>query len=143
MAIGGTALRMIGKLNVPVYRATGGRLMGKVSRAPVLLLTTTGRRSGALRTAPVLYIRDGESYIVIGSNAGNDRGPAWALNLQAIPEAEVQVRGARQPVIAHLATGHERSRLWQLMNDQYTGFDEYMQSTSREIPVFVLQPRDS
>lgn len=141
MAIGGRALRIIGKLNVPVYRATGGRLMGKVSKAPVLLLTTTGRRSGAVRTAPVLYMRDGESLIVIGSNAGNERAPAWSLNLQANPQAEVQVGGRRQSVTARLASDPERGRLWQRMNDEYSGFEDYERHTSREIPVFVLEPR--
>lgn len=100
MAIGGTALRVIGKLNVPVYRATKGRLMGTVSRAPVLLLSTTGRRSGATRTAPVLYMRDGERLIVIASNAGNKHAPAWSLNLKANPDAEVQVGAERRSVRA-------------------------------------------
>lgn len=141
MAIGGRALRIIGKLNVPIYRATGGRLMGKVSHAPVLLLTTTGRRSGATRTAPVLYMRDGESLVVIGSNAGNERAPAWSLNLRANPQAEVQVGAERHPVTAHLVAEPERSRLWQRMNEEYSGFEDYRRHTSRDIPVFVLQPR--
>ncbi len=141
MAIGGTALRVIGKVNVPVYRATKGRLMGAVSRAPVLLLTTTGRRSGESRTAPVVYMQDGERMIVIASNAGNDRAPAWSLNLIANPDAEVQVRGERRPVRARVAQEPERGELWRAMNDQYSGFDEYRQHTSREIPLFVLEPR--
>lgn len=141
MAIGGTALRVIGKLNVPVYRATKGRLMGTVSRAPVLLLTTTGRRSGATRTAPVLYMRDGERLIVIASNAGNKHAPAWSLNLKANPDAEVQVGAERRPVRARVAQEPERGELWRAMNEQYAGFEEYRQHTSREIPVFVLDPR--
>lgn len=71
MSLGASGLRWIGKLNVPLYRATGGRLMGNVGKAPVLLLTTTGRRSGQKRTAPVLYLADAQQLIVIGSNAGN------------------------------------------------------------------------
>jgi F420H(2)-dependent quinone reductase len=141
MAIGGRALRVIGKLNVPLYRATGGRLMGKVSNAPVLLLTTTGRRSGATRTAPVLYVRDGDALIVIGSNAGNERPPAWSLNLQANPRAEVQIGAKRQPVIARLAAEPERGWLWRRMNEEYSGFEDYKRHTRREIPVFVLEPR--
>src|SRR3954469_2956976 len=77
--ISGRSLRWIGKLNVPLYRATRGRLMGQVNRSPVLLLTTTGRKSGQKRTAPVLFGRDGDRVVVIGSNAGNVRAPAWAL----------------------------------------------------------------
>ena len=72
---GATGLRIAGKLNVPLYRLTRGRLMGKVGRAPVLLITTTGRRSGQQRTAPVLYLADGERLVVIGSNAGYERPP--------------------------------------------------------------------
>src|SRR5207245_7501216 len=94
-SISPSMLRRLGRLNVPVYRLTRGRLMGKVGRAPVCLLTTTGRRSGQQRTAPVVYARDGERLVVIGSNAGNPRPPAWALNLEATPEAAVQVRGER------------------------------------------------
>lgn len=141
MAIGDRALRAIGKLNVPVYRATKGRLMGTVSGSPVLLLTTTGRRSGAARTAPVLYGRAGESLIVIGSNAGNERAPAWSLNLKANPDAEVQVRGERRIVRARVAGEPERSELWRAMNEEYAGFDDYERHTSRDIPVFVLEPR--
>src|SRR3954463_9714792 len=92
MSLPAWALRWSGKANVPLYRLSRGRIGGRVGRAPVLLLTTTGRKSGAARTAPVLYMRDGERLVVIGSNAGNARAPAWALNLRATPEAEVEVR---------------------------------------------------
>ena len=134
-------LRLIGKLNVPLYRATRGRLMGKVNRAPVLLLTTTGRRSGQQRTAPVLYLADGERVVVIGSNAGNVRPPAWALNLLDHPDAEVQIRGERRRVHARVAEGEERDRLWHAMNDQYGGFDDYRERAARDIRLFVLEPR--
>src|ERR1039457_5937920 len=87
IAMPDAVLRASGKLNVPIYRASRGRLMGKVGRAPILLLTSTGRRSGQKRTAPVLYLADGERLVVIGSNAGNQRAPAWSLNLKANPDA--------------------------------------------------------
>jgi deazaflavin-dependent oxidoreductase (nitroreductase family) len=138
--LGDRGLRAMGKLNVPLYRATRGRLMGKVGRAPVLLLTTTGRKSGEPRTAPVVFLADGERYVVIGSNAGNARTPAWALNLRATPAAEVEVRGARLPVRARVAEGEERADLWRRMNEQYAGFDDYRERTSRDISVFVLDP---
>ena len=131
----------MGKLNVPVYRATRGRLMGRIGRAPVLLLTTTGRKSGEQRTAPVVYLADGERYVVIGSNAGNSRPPAWALNLRADPAAEVEVRGDRRRVRARVAEGEERADLWRRMNEQYGGFDDYRSRTARDIRVFVLEPR--
>ncbi|MFL5780450.1 MAG: nitroreductase/quinone reductase family protein [Thermoleophilaceae bacterium] len=130
----------MGKLNVPVYRATRGRLLGKVGRAPVLLLTTTGRKSGQQRTAPVVYLADGDRQVVIGSNAGNARMPAWALNLLAKPEAEVEVYGKRGRVRARVAEGQERADLWRRMNEQYAGFDDYKTRTTRDIRVFVLEP---
>jgi deazaflavin-dependent oxidoreductase (nitroreductase family) len=139
--ISGRTLRRLGKFNVPVYRLTRGRVLGRVGRAPVLLLTTTGRRSGEPRTAPVVFLADGERMVVIGSNAGNERPPAWALNLEATPEAEVQVRGRRAKVRARITEGDERDELWRRMNDQYAGFDDYRERTQRQINVFVLEPR--
>jgi deazaflavin-dependent oxidoreductase (nitroreductase family) len=134
-------LRTLGKLNVPVYRLTRGRLFGKVGRAPVLLLTSIGRRSGQPRTAPVLYLADGDRMIVIGSNAGNAKAPAWSYNLKANPEAEVEIGAERRLVRARLAEGEERVALWQKMNLQYAGFEDYDERTSRDIGVFVLDRR--
>lgn len=139
--LGARGLRAVGKLNVPIYRATRGRVLGKIGRAPVLLLTTTGRRSREPRTAPLVYLADGERFVLIGSNAGNTRAPAWALNLRADPEAEVEVCGARRRVRARVAEGEERADLWRRMNEQYAGFDDYTARTSRDIAVFVLEPR--
>ncbi len=141
MAMPGPLLRASGKLNVPVYRLTRGRLMGKVGRAPVLLLTTTGRRSGQQRTAPVLYLAHDDRVIVIGSNAGNVREPAWSLNLKANPDAEVEIRGERRRVHARVTDGDERADCWRAMNDQYGGFEHYDARTTRDIAVFVLEPR--
>lgn len=134
-------LRTLGKLNVPIYRLTRGRVMGKVGQAPVLLLTSIGRRSGQPRTAPVLFLADGECVVVIGSNAGNTRAPAWSHNLKANPDCEVQIRGERRDVCARVAEGEERTELWRKMNEQYAGFEDYDERTSRDIGVFVLEPR--
>ncbi|HEX5851677.1 MAG TPA: nitroreductase family deazaflavin-dependent oxidoreductase [Solirubrobacteraceae bacterium] len=141
MSMSAGMLRAIGKLNVPVYRLTRGRVMGNVGRAPVLLLTSIGRRSGQPRTAPVVFLADGERVVVIGSNAGNTRAPAWSHNLKANPDCEVQIRGERRDVRARLAEGEERAELWRKMNEQYAGFDDYEERTSRDIGVFVLEPR--
>jgi F420H(2)-dependent quinone reductase len=130
-----------GKLNAQVYRLTRGRLWNKVGTAPVLLLTATGRRSGEPRTVPVVYLADGERQVVIGSNAGHDRTPAWSYNLQANPDAEVQIRGKRRRVRARVAEGDERAHLWQKVNKMYEGFDSYDANVSRDIAVFVLEPR--
>lgn len=141
MAIGARGLRWTGKLNVPLYRLSGGRLGGHVAKAPVLLLTTTGRRSGEKRTAPVVYLADGDRFTVIGSNAGNSRVPAWALNLKANPDAEIQVRRERHQVRARVAEGEERADLWRRHNEQYSGFDDYAVRTERDIALFILEPR--
>jgi F420H(2)-dependent quinone reductase len=135
------ALRWTGKLNVPLYRLTGGRVGGKLAGSPVLLLTATGRKSGQPRTTPVLYLADGERQIVIGSNAGHRNEPAWSLNLKANPEAEVEIGRERRPVRARVAEGEERAELWRRVNEQYSGFDDYEARTSRDIALFVLEPR--
>jgi len=140
-AMGATGLRLTGKLNIPLYRLSGGRIGGRIGKAPVLLLTTTGRKSGLPRTAPVVYLADGANMVVIGSNAGHNRTPAWSLNLKANPEAEVEVGRKRQPVRARVAEGEERAELWRKHNVQYSGFDEYEARTDRDIALFVLEPR--
>ena len=135
------ALRAGGKLNVPIYRLTRGRVFGRIGRAPVLLLTTTGRKSGQRRTAPVVYLADGDRMVVIGSNAGNERPPAWSLNLVANPDAEVELRGKHLNVRARVAEGPEHDDLWRKSNEQYAGFDDYKTRTTRNIKLFVLEPR--
>jgi F420H(2)-dependent quinone reductase len=139
-SLGATGLRWTGKLNTPLYRLSGGRLGGKVGKAPVLLLTTTGRKSGEKRTAPVVYLRDGDRYVVINTNAGNAKVPAWSLNLAADPEAEVEVGRRKLRVRARVAEGEERADLWRKHIDQYSGFDEYDAELDREPKVIVLDP---
>ena len=140
-AIGARGLRWAGKLNVPLYRLSGGRIGGKVGRGPVLLLTTTGRKSGQSRTAPVLYLADGERYVVINTNGGNAKAPAWSLNLRANPEAEVEVGRKRVAVRARIAEREERNDLWRRHMEQYSGWDYYESKLDREAKVFVLEPR--
>jgi F420H(2)-dependent quinone reductase len=140
MAMGATGLRLTGKLNVPLYRLSRGRIGGRIADAPVLLLTTTGRKSGLPRTAPVVYLADGENLVVIGSNAGHGRALAWSRNLKANPQAEVEVGRKRRTVRARIAEGEERAELWRKHNEQYSGFDEYEARTDRDIALFVLEP---
>ena len=137
---GARGLRWTGKLNTPLYRLSGGRIGGKVNRAPVLLLTTTGRKSGQKRTAPVVYLQDGERMVVINTNAGNAKVPAWSLNLNADPKAEVEVGRKKLPVLARVAEGEERADLWRRHNVQFAGFDEYEKKLEREPKVIVLEP---
>jgi len=139
-SLGATGLRVVGKLNAPIYRLTGGRVGGKLGKAPILLLTTTGRKSGEPRTAPVLYLADGDRFVVINTNAGNAKTPAWSLNLRANPEAEVEVGRKRVKVRARLAEGEERVDLWRRHMEQYSGWEYYETKLDREIGVFVLEP---
>ncbi len=141
MSLGARGLRWTGKLNIPLYRLSGGRIGGRVGRAPVLLLTTTGRKSGEPRTAPIVYLADGGRLVLINTNAGNARIPAWSLNLQANPEAEVEVGRKRQAVRARVAEGEERAELWDKHVEQFAGFEDYEKKLRREISIFVLEPR--
>jgi len=138
--IGARGLRLAGKLNAPAYRLSRGRIGGKVGDAPVLLLTTTGRKSGAQRTAPVVYLQRGKAMVLIDTNAGNEKLPGWSHNLKANPQAEVQIGREKLAVTARVAEGAEREELWRACNDQYGGFDEYITWMKRTPSVWVLEP---
>jgi F420H(2)-dependent quinone reductase len=108
---------------------------------PVLVLTTTGRKSGQRRSTPVGYLRHGGAFAVLASNAGNDRSPAWWLNLQADPGAEVLAERARIPVSARRADASIERKLWGEFARLNPGFDEYRNLTERQIPVVLLEPK--
>lgn len=133
------AQRAATKLHSFVYRATNGRLGGRLAGGPVLLLTTTGRRSGEERTVPLLYLRDGESFVVVGSNGGTASHPAWWLNLKANPEATVEIGSRKLRVRAEQAIQREKERLWPRLVEMYGGYESYRERTDREIPVVLLR----
>lgn len=135
-------LKRIGSaLNRWAYRASNGRFAGSYRGVPILLLTTTGRKSNKPRTWPLLYFRNQGRYILIASNGGADYHPAWLLNLREHPHAVIKIARNRVNVIAEEATGEERERLWQGATRAYSGYVRYQSRTSREIPVVVLRPR--
>jgi deazaflavin-dependent oxidoreductase (nitroreductase family) len=138
--IGARGLRLIGKLNVPAYRLSGGRIGNKVGDGPVLLLTTTGRKSGEPRTAPILYLAHGDAMILIDTNGGNEKLPGWSYNLKAKPRAEVEIGRRKLAVSARVATGAERDELWRAAVAQYAGFDDYVEWLERTPSVWVLEP---
>ncbi len=132
--------RILGGMHRGVYRLTGGKVGGKIGEAPVLLLTTTGRKSGRPRTNPLLYVRAGDGYVVIASKGGAPQHQLWYLNLQANPDAEVTVGRETRQVRARDAQDEERERLWRALADLHSGYDNYAQKTTRQIPVVVLEP---
>ena len=130
--------RILGGVHRAVYRLTGGKVGGKIGPARVLLLTTTGRKSGRPRTQPLLYTPAGDGYAVIASKGGAPQHPLWYLNLQANPHVEVTVGRETRQLRARDAEGEERERLWRAMTRVYAGYDRYAEKTSRRIPVVVL-----
>ncbi|MDJ0952737.1 MAG: nitroreductase family deazaflavin-dependent oxidoreductase [Acidimicrobiia bacterium] len=121
-----------------VYRATRGRLGRRLVNNDMLLLSTTGRRSGRDHTVPLLYLRDGDELVVIASWGGRDVNPEWYLNLVANPEASVQIDGTRLDVVATTAAPSQRTRLWPRVLAAYDGYGQYQSRTEREIPVVIL-----
>ena len=127
-----------GRIHSAAYRATNGVLGGRLAGRDMLLLTTRGRRSGEPRTTPLSYLADGDDYVIVASNNGGPKDPAWWLNLTADPQAEVQVAGERHAVRARRAEGEERSRLWPLLVAYNPPYATYAKRTTRPLPVVVL-----
>jgi deazaflavin-dependent oxidoreductase (nitroreductase family) len=121
------------------FRANDGRVGGQFEGAPLLLLTSTGARSGEARTTPVVYLRDGERLVIFASKAGAPTNPAWYHNLLANPSATVEVGTETVQVNAEVASGEERERLYQRQSELFPQFVEYAKKTTREIPVVLLQ----
>jgi deazaflavin-dependent oxidoreductase (nitroreductase family) len=121
------------------YRATGGIFGGSLAGAPILLLTTTGRRTGRRRTVPLLYVLDGEAFVVIASNSRDAHHPAWYHNLRTRPDASVQVRGDGIAVRGRDATPEEHARLWPAITRAYPAYLEYERRGGRPIPLVVLE----
>ncbi len=137
-----------GRVQVWVYRRTGGRIGGKWrvgagfrKPVPTLLLEHRGRRSGTGYTTPLLYITDGPDTVVVASQGGLAKHPQWYHNLVADPDVHIQVGRERRAVGAVTADAAQRARLWPSLVDAYADFDTYQAWTEREIPVVVLRPR--
>jgi deazaflavin-dependent oxidoreductase (nitroreductase family) len=123
-----------------VSRLTRGRVI-TFGTIPVLLLTTTGRRSGRPRTTPLLYVSDGDAYVVVGFNWGQPHQPGWALNLRAAPLATATVDGRRIPVRGTRAVGAERERLWAQLVREWPAYETCLRRCGgREMMVFRLEP---
>jgi deazaflavin-dependent oxidoreductase (nitroreductase family) len=126
-------------LNTAAYRKSGGRIGGKLSGAPILLLDHVGRKSGRRRTSPLMYTRDRDDLIIVASRGGSEAMPAWWHNLKAEPRTTVQVGSEHRQVVASEAQGAERERLWPLVVDTYRDYAVYQERTDRVLPVIVLR----
>jgi len=124
------------------FRATGGKVSGQFAGAPLLLLTTTGAKSGQERTTPLAYTRDGERFVVIASKGGAPTNPDWYHNLRAHPAATIEVGSERYAVRATVLEGEQRQRLYDQMVTRMPNFAEYQRNTSRLIPVVLLERAD-
>ena len=131
---------LVTRFHRAVYRASRGRLLGSGLGLPMLLLTTTGRVSGRRRTVPLTGFRDGKDVVVVGSNGGSDRDPAWISNVRTDPEVTVQLGGRRWAARARLATESETTRLWPIVVGGFGGYGTYRTRTDRPIPLVILQP---
>jgi deazaflavin-dependent oxidoreductase (nitroreductase family) len=127
------------RLHRAVYRSTGGRVGARMAGLDMVLLTTTGRKSGQPRTLPLACLQDGEDWIVVASNGGQDFHPAWWLNLQANPRAQAQLGRETRSIVAHEAIDDDRARLWPLLKQQNAAYPKYEKKTDRLIPVVVLR----
>jgi len=134
------ALKLGSGAHAGVYRATGGKLFGRMGKSPILLLNTVGRKSGKKRTSPLLYVMDGEDFVIIASKGGAPTHPAWYLNLRANPEAKVEIGDREVRVRAEEKDAEEKARLWRKMVEMYPTYDDYQKKTRREIPLLVLHP---
>jgi deazaflavin-dependent oxidoreductase (nitroreductase family) len=135
-----SAIHLFGPAHVAKYRETGGEV-GHIWKegAPVLLLTTEGRKTGRPGTAPLIYARDGDDYVIVASNGGDPEHPGWYRNLVKSPDVEVQVMDDIFEARARTAEGAERDRLWKIVNDVWPHYEEYQHRTDRTIPVVVLE----
>jgi deazaflavin-dependent oxidoreductase (nitroreductase family) len=131
-------IRLIGRFHARLWKLAGGRLGNVFGRAPFLLLTTKGRKTGRLRTTPVLYLEDAGDLIVVASFGGNDMHPGWYLNLESFPEAEVLVKGKPRRLLARKIHPEEKRVIWPRLVKMYPHFAIYQQRTTREIPLLRL-----
>jgi deazaflavin-dependent oxidoreductase (nitroreductase family) len=133
--------KIMSRLNIWLIRLSGGRLGAKfLHGAPIMLLTTTGRKSGKPRTTPLLYLQDGATLVAVASKAGSARHPVWYQNLVAHSEVDVEIGRQHRRMRARPATAEEKQHLWARLIAMYPPYDSYQARTARDIPVVILEP---
>jgi deazaflavin-dependent oxidoreductase (nitroreductase family) len=138
---GSVVIRYMSRANKWLYRATGGRFGTSFFGAPVMFLTTVGRKSGEARTVPLLCLAEGETLVTVASKGGMSHHPLWYRNLAANPAVEVEFAGRRRAMTAHTATADEKRAWWPKLVAMYPDYANYQARTERDIPVVVLTPR--
>ncbi|MFT4572130.1 MAG: deazaflavin-dependent oxidoreductase (nitroreductase family) [Hyphomicrobiaceae bacterium] len=141
-----SAFQILLKVHQWLYETTDGFIGHSLFGTPTLLLRTNGRRSGETRTSALLYLKNGEGWVVVASKGGSPTAPAWLHNLRANPEVEVQIGRKRTAVVASEIPQDDprHAGLWKSFNDANDGrFDRYQASTTRPIPLVALQPKES
>jgi deazaflavin-dependent oxidoreductase (nitroreductase family) len=133
--------KVVTAAHAAVYRASKGRVGSRIGANQVCLLTTTGRTSGQPRTTPLTLFPRGEDLVVVASNNGSDRHPAWYHNLRADPRVQVQIGGVVRPMIARTVTDEERAVIWPDIVASAKAFGGYERKTDRAIPVVLLSPQ--
>lgn len=130
-------IRLFTRLNVWIYRLSGGRLMNRMEGAPICLVTMTGRKSGKKKTVCLMYTPHEEQVLLVASLGGAPRNPLWYYNLKAHPEIDIQIGTLRRRMLASEASAEQRRVLWPVVVANYPSFASYQGHTSREIPLFV------
>ena len=140
--VGSFVIHWISMLNTALYRLSGGRLLGTWIRgAPIGLLSHQGRKSGEWRTAPLLYLEDGDRIVIVASKGGMSHHPWWYRNLEANPDCAFEIGSRKRTMRARTASPAERKGYWPRLVAMYADYDSYQARTTREIPVVVLEPR--
>lgn len=133
-------LTLVGDAHIQAYQESGGQTGYLWNGVPTLLLTVTGRRTGRQLTSALIFARDGDDYLVVASKGGWPDHPSWYLNLQANPDASIQVKCDHIDVRARTASRDDKPRLWQILTAVWPNYDVYQGRTERDIPVVVLSP---
>lgn len=128
--------------NVWLIKASNGRLGNKLGTQTILLLETTGRKSGKTHTIPIAYFEHGGQYIIVASNWGRDEQANWYLNLKQNPTARLEIHGTLVNVLAHEAEAQEYQELWQFVTERHPPYISYQEKTSRKIPIMVFTPQN-
>lgn len=140
--VGTAVIKFMSRLNTWIYRLSGGRIAGRFpGGAPVLLLTTIGRKSGQPQTAPLLYLQDGNNYVIVASKGGMSHDPLWYKNLEANPRVDIEVGSRKIAAMARCANEAEKAVLWPKLVDMYPSYADYQARTTRPIPVVILTPQ--